>query len=144
MSQFLISIPPTINFVHLFDEWELPKEKKHIPKYEYFVSLIYAEQIEQQTYVPVSNTILKKVIRQPIITRMKNNLFNMGVVECDYHMKFAMSNGQAVGYESYGYRIKCPYYFPHIRPALFQEKFEPQNKLTTPKKISSPILTIIN
>ncbi|MFY9309958.1 MAG: hypothetical protein WAQ28_12995 [Bacteroidia bacterium] len=109
----LLKVPPTINFFRLLNEYELKRELKHIPKYEYFISLIYPKQIERVTYVPVSNAILKKVIRQPIIKRMKENLFTMGVVECDYKMKFELQNAKTVGLEPYGYRITSKYYIPH-------------------------------
>lgn len=109
----LFKIPVTIDFIKLFKENGISKEEKHIPKYEYFVSVIYSEQLEQLTYVPVSNAVLRKVVRQPIITRMKDNLFSMGVVECNYKMQFEIQNGKTIGLEPYGYRITSKYYTPH-------------------------------
>lgn len=89
---------------------QLPKEQKHIPKYEYFVGLIYKGQKQQDTYVRVSNQLLRKVIRQPIITRLKANLDNWGVIECNYKKRFVKVKGKSLGVEPYSYRLKPQYY----------------------------------
>jgi len=104
-SFFLFLIP-------LFLNRGLRKELRHLAKYEYFLFLISNRQEEPERYVEISNSLLRKVIRQKMITRIKKNLFELGVIECDFKKKFIISKGKTVGKKSYAYRISKEYYVP--------------------------------
>jgi len=94
----------------LINKHKQPKELKHIPKYSYFMGLIYKGQKQPATYVPISNLLLRKVIRQPIITRLKDNLLSWGVIECNYKKRFEIVKGKPLGKEPYSYRLTPDYY----------------------------------
>jgi hypothetical protein len=104
-SFFLFLIP-------LFLNRGLRKELRHLAKYEYFLFLISNRQEEPERYVEISNGLLRKVIRQKMITRIKKNLFELGVIECDFKKKFIISKGKTIGKKSYAYRISKEYYVP--------------------------------
>ncbi len=104
---------PEFNFSFLKNlllENNLGKELRHLPKFEYFLFLIIKEQRSQSTYVPISNRLLKKVIRQDIINRVKKHLLELGIMECNFKMRFELNKGERVGTEPYSYRITEKYY----------------------------------
>lgn len=94
----------------LFIEKGMKGENKHISKYRYLLDLIASRQATEETFVPVSNRFLRKVLRQPMITRIKNNLIRLNVIECNNRKRFEISNGKTIGKESYSYRITKKYY----------------------------------
>jgi hypothetical protein len=96
----------------LFKENGLQKEIRHLAKYEYFLKLISDKQTSEEIFVPISNGILRKVIRQELITRIKNNLFHLGIIECNFRKRFEVRNGKTVGKESYSYRLTKLYFVP--------------------------------
>lgn len=96
--------------IPLLVEHKLSKEFKHLPKYEYFLSLILKDQKAPGALVKISNRLLKKVIRQEIITRIKNNLLTFGLIECNYKKRFELVKGQSIGTEPYSYKVTDLYY----------------------------------
>jgi hypothetical protein len=96
----------------------LKKERLHLPKYEFFLKEIINNQLDQENYTLISNRFLRKVIRQPIITRMKYNLIRLGVIECNYEMLYCKPlNGKPKGEIPYGYRI-TPEYFNFFKELI--------------------------
>lgn len=99
---------PEFNFSFLKNlllENGLSKELRHLPKYEHFLFLIIKEQKEQSNYVPVSNRLLKQVMRQPIINRVKKHLKELGLIECNFKMRYELKDGERIGIEPYSYRL---------------------------------------
>ncbi|MBS1636182.1 MAG: hypothetical protein JST26_09715 [Bacteroidetes bacterium] len=96
----------------LFKENGLEKEIRHLAKYEYFLKLVSDKQTSEEIFVPISNKILRKVIRQELITRIKNNLFHLGIIECNFRKRFEKRNGKIIGKESYSYRLTKQYFVP--------------------------------
>jgi len=89
----------------------LKKERLHLPKYEFFLREIINNQLEQDSYVLISNRFLRRTIRQPIITRMKYNLIRLGVIDCNYEMLYSKpENGKPKGEIPYGYSITQEYF----------------------------------
>lgn len=95
--------------ITLLEEHKLKKEFRHLPKYEYFLSLILKEQKTPGDFIPISNRLLKKVIRQEIITRMKDNLLKWEIIKCNYIKRFELVKGIPIGTEPYSYSLTKQY-----------------------------------
>jgi hypothetical protein len=104
---------PEFNFSFLKNlllENGLGKELRHLPKFEHFLFLLIKEQKEQSNYVPVSNRLLKQVMRQPIINRVKEHLKKLGLIECNFKMRYELKDGERIGIEPYSYKLTDKFY----------------------------------
>jgi hypothetical protein len=95
-------IPKSINLYQIFTEHDLPREIKHIPKYEYFLHLIYRKQKHTGNYVKLSTKLLRKVISYaPVLSRIKKILKSLDIID--------INNSYQAFNNCKGYNIKEQY-----------------------------------
>ena len=81
MGKEKFTIPENLNLEEIFIANNMKKEIKLIPKYEYFIDLIYSKQTKPNEFVNLSSTLIRKNITCSTTERkIKNNLESLGII----------------------------------------------------------------